>query len=145
SQIVVRLLTWDEGESVDAAFWRRQVARAVQGRALLPDMQETDAYRLIHAESDGIPGLVVDRYGDWLAVQFSAAAAEAGREALLAALAEMVQPRGIIERADRQSRQREGLPSRDGVIWGDAPPETVEIHEHGYRLSVNLRTGQKTG
>ena len=69
SQIVVRLLTWDAGEAVDTGFWRRRLERAIAGRVRLAEEPETDAYRLVHAEADGLPGLIVDRYGDWLVVQ----------------------------------------------------------------------------
>lgn len=145
SQIVVRLISWDEEEEVDDAFWQRRIERALAGRAGLSACSDTDAYRLVYGESDGIPGFIADRYGEWLVVQFSALAAEVGRSALLHALATMVQPRGILERADATARQKEGLPVREGSVWGASPPETVSIQEGGHPFLVNLLTGQKTG
>ena len=145
SQIVVRLLTWDESERVDEGFWQRRLQRAFRGRAPLLADSRTTAYRLVHAESDGLPGLVVDRYSEWLVVQFSAWAAEAGRSHILKVLCGMEGIKGIFERADPTARRREGLPLQEGVLWGEAPPERVIICEGGHRFAVDVRKGQKTG
>lgn len=145
SQITVRLLTWDESELVDDAFWLRNVERSLAGRTALSRCDDTDAYRLVNGESDGLPGFIVDRYGDWLVVQFSALAAEVGRLALINSLAALVQPRGILERTDVSARQKEGLPAREEVLRGEPPPEAVHIHEQGHRFMVHLWKGQKTG
>jgi 23S rRNA (cytosine1962-C5)-methyltransferase len=144
SQIVVRLLTWED-EPLDGAFWRRRLERALAGRKSLENNSTTDAYRLVHAESDGLPGLTVDRYGAHLVVQFLALGAEARREELLAALAELCEPHSIYERSDVDVRQKEGLKQRVGLAWGSEPAEQVEIVENGHRFLVDLRAGQKTG
>ncbi len=145
SQIVVRLLTWDPDEEIDRAFWRRRLERVIQGRADLAADSQTDAYRLVFSESDGIPGLVVDHYAGWLVVQFSSRGVEAVRDTLVALLEELLQPAGIYERADPTARRREGLGLSEGVLVGQEPPELVEIREAGYRFLVDLRRGQKTG
>ena len=149
SQIVVRLLTWRRDEVpaglADAAFWRARLAAAAAARAGLQLELETTAYRLVYAESDGVPGLIVDRYGEWLVVQFLTLGVEARRELLLGLLAELFAPRGIVERSDASVRRQEGLALRSGLVWGEAPPPDLEIREHGLRFQVDLLGGQKTG
>jgi 23S rRNA (cytosine1962-C5)-methyltransferase len=144
SQIVVRLLTWERGEVVDADFWRRRLAAAGAARAALAADASTDAYRLVYAESDRVPGLIVDRYGDWLVVQFLTLGVEARRELLLDLLAELFAPRGIVDRSDAAVRRQEGLPLRSGLAWGE-PPQDLAILENGLRFPVDLLGGQKTG
>jgi len=152
SQIVVRLLTWDPHEAVDRGFWRRRLEGAIQRRHHLPGLEDTDAYRLVHAESDGVPGLVVDRYGDYLVVQFLTLGVERRKVELVGLLEELVRPRGILERSDVDVREKEGLPVRrtdgepvTGVLAGRAPPPLVVARESGHRFWVDLWAGQKTG
>ncbi|NLE99647.1 MAG: class I SAM-dependent rRNA methyltransferase [Anaerolineales bacterium] len=145
SQIVVRLLTWHQDQAIDADFWRRRLAQAVSGRHRLAGDPSTTAYRLVHAESDYLPGLVVDRYGDWLAVQFLTQGVERWRAEIVSALVSLVTPKGVYERSDVDVREREGLPQRRGLVWGEEPPEQIEIVENGHRLPVDVHEGQKTG
>jgi len=145
SQIVVRLLTWDPDETIDASFWRRRLGRAIAARRSLSDDPATTAFRLVHAESDGLPGLIVDRYGDFLVVQFLTVGVERHREPILAALLDILSPEGIYERSDVEVREKEGLPQRTGRLRGQEPPPLLEILENGHRFWVDLRTGQKTG
>jgi len=145
SQIAVRILTRDPDEAVDANLWRRRLARAVDARARLPALVGTSAYRLAFSEADGLPGLVVDRYTDWLAVQFSALAADRWRKAIVTALVELIQPRGIVARDDPEAREKEGLLAAEGVVWGEPPPAHVEIEEDGLTFLVDVLGGQKTG
>jgi 23S rRNA (cytosine1962-C5)-methyltransferase len=145
SQIVVRLLTWDRSEPVDDAFWRKRLAAAAAARAGLAADGRTTAYRLIYAESDGLPGLIVDRYSDWLAVQFLTLGVEVRRQTLLGILADLFAPAGIVDRSDVAVRKQEGLPLRNELAWGQPPPADFEILENGLRFPVNLLGGQKTG
>lgn len=145
SQIVVRLLTWNPDEAPDADFWRRRLMAAAQARADLAADPHTTAYRLAYAESDGLPGLIVDRYGDWLVVQFLTAGVEAQRELLMQLLVRLFGPAGIVDRSDAAVRRQEGLPWRSGVAWGQPPPADLVILEHGYRFRADLLGGQKTG
>jgi 23S rRNA (cytosine1962-C5)-methyltransferase len=141
--IAFRLLTDDPTVRIDAGFWRRRIERALTLRRLVIP-PETDAYRLINAEGDGMPGLVCDRYGDYLVVTIGTAGMEKWREVVIGLLLEIAAPVGIVERSEGRSRQLEGLSDRIGCVAGDVP-ETVEIGENGLRFEVDLLTGQKTG
>ncbi len=143
SQIVVRVLTYRE-ETVDEAFIAHRIAAAVARRqSLLTD--QTDSCRLIFAEADQLPGLIVDQYGGYLVVQILTAGMEVWRETILAALSEL-QPAGIFERSDSEDRRRhEGLGIQTGLLAGELPPDGLTIREHGHRFVVDLREGHKTG
>jgi 23S rRNA (cytosine1962-C5)-methyltransferase len=146
SQIVVRLLTWEQDEQVDVDFWRRRLERAIAARQALADDSATDAYRLVHAESDYLPGLIVDRYGDWLAVQFLTLGVERWRGELVNLLVDLVDGvRGVYERSDVDVREKEGLEQRTGLLWGKEPPQEIEIVESGRHFLVDVRRGHKTG
>lgn len=145
SQIQVRLLSWDQAEPVDEAFWRRRLQRALDGRAALAADPATTAYRLVHAESDGLPGLIVDRYGDWLVLQSLTLGIERAKATLVALLSELCQPLGIVERSDVDVRDKEGLRPTTSLLTGSQPEAPVEVLEHGYRFVVDLLGGQKTG
>jgi 23S rRNA (cytosine1962-C5)-methyltransferase len=141
SKIVMRVLTWTD-EVVDAAWWRRRIGEAVARRG--PQSRDA-AMRLINAEGDGLPGLIVDRYGAWLAVQISTLGVACAREAIVAALGDALPAEGIYERGDLPERELEGLARRTGVMAGAPPPPEIEIAENGARLVVDIAGGQKTG
>jgi 23S rRNA (cytosine1962-C5)-methyltransferase len=141
--IAFRLLTDDPAARVDADFWRRRIERAVALRKKVVS-PETNAFRLINAEGDGIPGLVVDRYGGCLVFSIGTAGADRWREILIGLLLEAVGPVGIYERSEGRSRQLEGLSDRIGPAAGEIPA-AVEIVENGLRFEVDPITGQKTG
>lgn len=142
SSILVRLLTRQE-EVVDDAWWHARLQEAVSLRQEY--VTGTDAYRLVHSEADGLPGLVVDRYGDFLSVQILAMGIEVRKDLIIRSLVELVKPRGIFERSDVSVRRLEGLEERTGVLWGMEPPRDLQIQEGPYKLNVDLHTGQKTG
>lgn len=145
SQILARLLTWDPGEAIDGAFWERRLERALQARAALRLEEVTSAYRLVFAESDGLPGLIVDRYGDFLVLQSLTLGVERWKEVIVRLLAERLRPRGIYERSDVEVRAKEGLAPAEGVRFGEPPPPRLLITEHGHRFYVDVIRGQKTG
>lgn len=145
SQIRVRLCTWEADEAIDQAFLRGRLERAWAGRAALIEDPATTAYRLVYAESDGLPGVIVDRYGPFLVLQLLSQGAEAWREDLLDLLVEHAAPQGIYERDDVDVRRLEGLPQRDGLLWGEEPPPHIQVYEGGYPFLVDIRQGQKTG
>jgi len=143
SQIVVRLFTWTPGEDLDLARITARIAAADARRQRdLPP--ETTAYRVVFSESDGLPGLVVDRYGEVLVIQISTLGLQRRKESVIAALNTVFAPTAIIERADAETHAREGLATTNGTLSGD-PPSELEITEHGLRFAVDLVRGQKTG
>ena len=120
SQIVARVWTWDEDEVVDEAFFASRVARAAAARVDL--VERTDAVRVVFAESDGLPGIVADRYDSHVVVQLSSAGADRWRPAIAAALGGLPGVTGVFERSDVDVRAREGLTARTGPLVGEVPP-----------------------
>ncbi len=145
SQITVRLLTWEAEEMIDRAFWQRRLQASLARRPNTATSTENNAYRLVFAESDGIPGLIVDRYGDWLVLQILTLGLEPWRVTLVDLLGEMMGPRGIYERSDVDVRAQEGIKSVAGPLAGEAPPQRITILEHGLRFEVDVLHGHKTG
>lgn len=145
SQIAVRMWTFDPEEAIDGDFLRRRLERALATREPVPAEEEPAGRRLVNAESDGLPGVAVDRYGPFLVCQLLSAGAERFREELLAALGELLSPAGIYERSDGEGREKEGLAPAAGLLAGEEPPERIEIREEPCRYLVDVRGGHKTG
>jgi 23S rRNA (cytosine1962-C5)-methyltransferase len=147
SQIRARLFSWNPAEPLDADLLRRRIRRALDARARLPAgvLAAGDAVRLVHAESDGLPGIVVDRYGDVLALQLLTQGAAAHAETIVRLLAEIAPPRSIYERSDAEVRDKESLPPSEGLRWGEPLAERLVIQQHRLQFYVELPTGQKTG
>jgi 23S rRNA (cytosine1962-C5)-methyltransferase len=145
SQIRARVWSFDASARIDAAFLRARIERAVALRSALPAARHTNALRLVHGESDGLPGLVVDRYADVLVAQFLSAGAEHWREPILDALAESTGCEAIYERSDAEVRTMEGLASRSGFARGNRDAQRCPIIEYGLNFRVDVEAGQKTG
>jgi 23S rRNA (cytosine1962-C5)-methyltransferase len=145
SQIRARVWTFDVTEAVDAGFFRKRIQKALALREALPASRHTNALRLIHGESDGLPGLVVDRYADVLVAQFLSAGAESWRDAILDALVELTACEAIFERSDAEVRKLEGLPQKTGFVRGNRNASRCPIIEHGLNFRVDVEQGQKTG
>jgi 23S rRNA (cytosine1962-C5)-methyltransferase len=149
AQIAVRLLTWNQAEAVDDTLWQARVVEAVDRRRRDPLLARTDARRLIFGESDGLPGAVADDYAGHIVLEISTLAALRALAPLTAALATAAAPQRIVLRADDERLKHEfggSVPkSAREALASDAPPEPVEIAEHGLRFFVNLAAGQKTG
>jgi len=139
--IAARVLTRNSDEAIDASFFATRLAAAVKLRERL---HPGGFYRLIHAEADGLPGLIVDRYGDVLVAQLNTAGMEALRPILVAALDAALSPRAIVLRNDSPSRQLEGLPLKVEMLRGPLPAD-LPVHENGCRFFADLGEGQKTG
>ena len=144
SQIVARVWDWSE-RAIDGAFFTERIGKAVAERRALVDAAATDAYRLLHGESDGLPGVVADRYGDTLALQLSSSGAERWRDAIADALLHATGARRVWERSDAEVRALEGLPPATGPVRGPREPARVVVSEHGVRFEVDLERGHKTG
>ena len=145
SQIRARVWTFEPAASIDATFFRARIERAVNLRTALPARQHTNALRLVHGESDGLPGLVVDRYADVLVAQVLAAGVERWREPILDALAESTGCEAIYERSDAEVRTIEGLSPRVGFACGNRDARRCPIIEYGLNFRVDVEAGQKTG
>lgn len=138
SRVALRVYRFEDGP-LDKQFFLHRFARARKKRARMGEF-----HRLVHAEADGLPGLVVDRFGGVLVVQVRNRAMEALRETWLPALIEVAAPEGIYERSDMDSRRQEGLPEQVGVLYGEVPP-VLEVNEDGLVFQIPLALAQKTG
>lgn len=145
SQIQVRLLSWEEDESFDEGFWRNRLQRAINLRKRWRIQEGTNAYRIVNAESDYLPGLVVDQYADHLVVQIGALGMEARKAEMAALLQELTGCRSITERSDMAARKQERLQEVNGPLGSEAPPDYVEVYEYGLKFLVDVIGGQKTG
>jgi len=145
SQIRVRFWSFDEQEPIDSSFFHDRLKKALLLRTLLLADSNTNALRLVYAESDDLPGLIVDKYADYLVVQFLSAGAEAWRSTIVDLLQTLLQPEGIYERSDVAVRKLEGLQETEGVLAGLLPPDRLEIKENTYSFWVDIKQGQKTG
>jgi 23S rRNA (cytosine1962-C5)-methyltransferase len=142
SRSEIRLRVVERGEALPERFWVERIARALRWRETVAAGAE--AYRVVHGEGDSLPSLVVDRYGDFLAIQTLSQATERAKGEIVAALVELLSPKGILERNDPRVRALEGLEPVVSVLHGEVP-EVVEVGEGDVRLRVDLRRGQKTG
>lgn len=145
SQIRARVWTFNTDEPVDAAFFERRLQQSIDRRKRYHSDPERSGYRLVYGESDGLPGLIVDRYGDFLICQFLFTGVELWKQTIVAALAKLQPCKGIYERSDVAIRAREGLSPSAGVLWGEQPPALLEINEQGRRYAINTESGHKTG
>jgi 23S rRNA (cytosine1962-C5)-methyltransferase len=145
SQIAVRMWSFDSQEAIDEQFFQRKLHQSILLRQQLLTNPDTNALRLVNAESDGLPGLIVDKYTDFLVCQFLAAGSEYWKTTIISLLQELIPAIGIYERSDVGVRQKEGLPPTTGLLSGKEPPQLVEIKENGIRFLVDIKNGNKTG
>ncbi|HZV55038.1 MAG TPA: class I SAM-dependent methyltransferase [Rhodocyclaceae bacterium] len=148
SMIRARVWSFDPDEIIDNAFFKRRVAAAVARRGVLPWLTLQQGLRLIHAESDGLPGVIADKYGDTVVVQLTSAGADKWREAIADALTQATGCSHIYERSDSDVRGLEGLEPRTGWLRGEAPTGgmgDIVIEEHGVKMAVDIVGGHKTG
>jgi 23S rRNA (cytosine1962-C5)-methyltransferase len=142
SEISLRRIETDLSRTPDDAWWHEKLRTAIARRA--PLAVESNAYRLVHGEGDGLPSLVVDKYGDVLVVQLLSAGVDAWTDTIVSSLVELTQCTGILARNDPAARGREGLPREVKLLYGEVP-RTVEVEEHGVRYLAAPWDGQKTG
>lgn len=145
SQIRVRFWSFDPREPIDSDFFHQRIRRAFQMREDLFSKRKINAYRIVNAESDGLPGLIIDRYGEFIVCQFLSAGAEFWQTEIIDQLRSIVPCSGIYNRSDVEVRNKEGLQPASGVLWGTEPPALVEIREAELRFLVDLKNGHKTG
>ena len=145
SQIRARIWSWDEKETIAADFLRTRLRRALDARARLIAAEAGDAMRLVHGESDGLPGVIADRYGDVVVLQLLSAGAERWRAELADGVRELTGCACVYERSDADVRELEGLPVKSGALHGALPATGVQLREHGLRYGVDVAQGHKTG
>lgn len=145
SQIVGRIWTWEINQGVEPDFFQIRLEKAIEARKNVFDTLHTDAARLVHGESDGVPGLILDRYGDILVIQLLSAGAEYWRDVLIDLIVNLVKPRVLYERSDVDVRQLEGLPPMKGTLYGQLNSDQIIIKEQGLKFKVNIVSGHKTG
>lgn len=153
SQIQVRLLTWQD-EIIDEAWWRRMLRRSIEARRVYNEHHRhnplDEGWRVVHAENDFLPGLIVDRYGDWLVMQALTLHIDQKKGLIARTLSELfaeigLPVEGIYERSDVDVRHKEGLKEVTGVLWRAEPPERIQMGRNELRYQVDVRKGHKTG
>lgn len=145
SQIRVRIWTLNPAEKIDEDFFRKKIFASSEYRKKIIDTSKTNAYRIINAESDGLPGLIVDRYSDYLVCQFLSAGAEFNKKIIVEILNDIFKSVGIFERSDVEVRTKEGLQPVQGLLRGNIPDDLIEVRENGFKFLVDLKGGHKTG
>lgn len=144
SRVAVRLLEWDENIAIDEAWYTQKINKAISSRAHLLT-KDTDAYRLIFSEADFLPGLIVDKYADFLSVQILSTGIEKAKTILIEILVKTLQPKGIFDRSDATARTHEGITAENGLLWGETPPAFIAVKENGIIYHINIAEGQKSG
>lgn len=147
SKIRVRLYSWDESAALDEVFFRQRLQRAIDLRhnVLKLNTSPDAAYRVAFSEADSLSGLVIDRYGDWAAVQFNALGMAERQEMIGKLIQETLGVRGVYRKIEKGVGKLEGVGLIDGLLCGEPPPAEIVVSEHGLKFAVNLVEGQKTG
>jgi len=145
SRVALRLLEWDEAAEINEQWFKAKVAAAVESRNNILVDGVTNTCRLIFSESDYLPGLIVDKYADHLAVQVLTSGIEKMMPCIIDELQRLLKPESIFDKSDASSRGHEGLQTSNIVLWGNHPPERVEVIENGIRYNINIAEGQKSG
>jgi len=144
SQIAVRIWGYDPKEVVGESFFANRIKGAYESRKRLVETPHTNAYRLINGENDFLPGLIVDKYADYLVVQFHTRGIDFWKNMIITALADILKPKGIYERSDLTFRRKDNIAEAKGLVYG-VVPDTVFIKENGFSFLVDIINGQKTG
>ena len=144
SRVAVRLLEWDPKKEINEAWWRMRVGKSVNNRLTLLN-EHNNTVRLIFAEADFLPGLIVDKYADYISIQVHSVGIERVKGILVDELVQLLKPLGVYERSDLKSREYEGLADDNASRYGQTPPEFVDIVENGIHYQVNIVEGQKSG
>lgn len=145
SQIRVRMWSFHPDEKIDGDFLSRKILQAYSLREKIIDFSVTNAYRIVNAENDGLPGLIVDRYDNFIVCQFLSSGAEFFKETFVEILKDIFKPVGIYNRSDSEIREKEGLKPEKGLLSGKVPDELTEVVENNLKFLVNIKDGHKTG
>lgn len=145
SQIRVRIWSFDEKETIDDSFFKKKITQAIKLRNDLQIPAGTNALRLVAAEADDLPGVIIDRYDNFLVCQFLSSGAEFWKNTIVEQLKSLTGIPNIYERSDVDVRRKEGLKPVQGVLNGERPPDLIEISENGLRFYIDIKKGHKTG
>jgi 23S rRNA (cytosine1962-C5)-methyltransferase len=145
SRVAVRMLEWDETKTIDREWYQQKIRTAIASRAHVLRNGDTNTCRLVFSEADFLPGLIVDRYADFLSLQILSAGIENAKEDIINILREELQPTGIFDKSDATARTHEDLEVANGLLWGENPPEFLEVKENGIMYHINIAGGQKSG
>ncbi|RZK93112.1 MAG: class I SAM-dependent rRNA methyltransferase [Pedobacter sp.] len=145
SRVAVRLIEWDENVTIDEAWYEQKIKTAIAGRSHLLASVDSTTCRLIFSEADFLPGLIVDRYADFLSLQILSSGIEKAKDLVIAVLVKLLQPKGIFDRSDATARTHEGITAENGLLWGETPAEFIEVKENGILYHINIAEGQKSG
>ena len=145
SRVAVRLLEWNEETTIDKSWYHQKLKNALAARAHVLGNEETNTCRLVFSEADYLPGLIVDKYADFLSLQILSAGMENIKADIIDILREELNPTGIFDKSDASARTHENLEAVQGLLWGETPPEFIEVKENGVRYHINIADGQKSG
>jgi 23S rRNA (cytosine1962-C5)-methyltransferase len=144
SRVAVRLLEWNEDQAIDQSWYQNRLKQAIAARASILN-EQTNTCRLVFSEADFLPGLIVDKYADFLSLQILSSGIEKVKADLVEILRTELNPKGIFDKSDATARGHEGLPIENGLLWGENPPEFLEVKENGIIYHINIAEGQKSG
>lgn len=145
SRVAVRLLEWQEDQEINKSWYQQRIKEAIAARGHVLKNEETNTCRLVFSEADFLPGLIVDKYADFLSLQILSAGMENIKADLIDILREELHPLGIFDKSDANARTHENLEVSQGLLWGETPPEFVEVKENGVLYHINIADGQKSG
>ncbi|MHA4893861.1 class I SAM-dependent rRNA methyltransferase [Pedobacter sp. PWIIR3] len=144
SRVALRLLEWNEDTAIDKQWYQEKIKIAVAARERILG-EQTNTCRLVFSEADFLPGLIVDKYADFLSVQILSAGIDIVKADIIEILREELNPIGIFDKSDASARKHENLEAEQGLLWGEQPPEFVEVKENGIIYHINIADGQKSG
>lgn len=144
SRVAIRLLEWDPAKQVNEDWWRERIRKAVKARKAIFN-EQTNTARLIFSEADFLPGLIADRFGDFISLQILTSGIKRVKSVIVDELHQLFQPKGIYQREDGAARAHDGLEVQGGVLFGEHPPAFVDVIENGVHYKVNIAEGQKSG
>lgn len=144
SRVALRLLEWDESITIDKSWYEQKIKSAIASRSHILN-EQTNTCRLVFSEADFLPGLIVDKYADFLSLQVLSSGIEAVQQDIIAILTQELNPKGIFDKSDAGARKHENLEPVQGLLWGEAPPEFIEVKENGILYHINIAEGQKSG
>ncbi|MBB2150238.1 class I SAM-dependent rRNA methyltransferase [Pedobacter gandavensis] len=144
SRVALRLMEWNESKTIDKSWYQLKLRDAIASRQHLLN-ENTNTCRLVFSEADFLPGLIVDKYADFLSLQILSSGMENAKQELIEILIEELNPRGIFDKSDAGARKHENLEATQGLLWGETPPEFIEVKENGITYHINIADGQKSG